>query len=500
MKRTLIFVDYFDNLAFDAAKRELAKGHEVFLLGCSKSIGICKCNYGASAWICRFCMHLTKSKFSDFKIEENCHCQFVDDIMSLEMVTKAEKMEFSYHDVKELKALKYKGMNIGYAAFSTFVSITRNVSPTFNTFLKYYLDDLLRSEVRLIEVELQYMESIHPDLVVFMCGRHSNQKPLYQIADQKGINYIVTERKWTKDGEDTYDNYVNASPHSPKAIYNKMNECWDNGGEDKRNIAESFFYNRRHGKYAGDTIYTTKQIAGQLPDGFDDSKMNISIFNSSEDEYYSLSKEFDESGVWPNQLMALKSIFEHYKDRDDIRFYLRIHPNLGKVAYKSHTELYSLHFDNVIVLPPESSVCSYTLMDHSSKVIVFNSTMGLESSYWGKPVICLNMSDYSNLNIAYQPKSEKEVFDLIDNPILPSLKSEACLIAAYYLMGGKQEKLRYYPVKRHYYHIGPLMIETYSQFKLFHSEFLLALLLKILRIGTHFGVLGKYHHIGQRTQ
>jgi len=499
MKNVLVFVDYLDNLAFDAVRDQLNKGNEVFILYCSQSTQICKANYGKTPLICKLCVHETRKKLKDFNNESNCHITSMDELMTPEIMEIANQQEFHYNDTDSLKALKYKGIDIGYAAFSTFVSVTRNVMPTYNDYLKSYLDDVMRSCVRMIEAQQNYYDKVNPDLVIFHNGRHSNLKSIFRIAEQRGISFICTERQWTKDGEDVYDLFVGNVPQTGKAKYDKMQYWWENGLENKVEVSEAFFSNRKFGKFAGDKIYTANQVQGKLPDGFDKSKRNISIFNSSEDEYCSISTEMDNGALFKSQYEALKTIFDHYKDDNSIHFYLRIHPNLGEVPYKSHTMLYNLKYDNVTIFPPESPVSSYALMDNSEKVLVFVSSMGLESTYWGKPVIALNEYYYSFMNIVHTPKSEMELFEMIDNPNLPNLKNDECLKAAYYFLGGPQEKLRYYPTVKKRTTIGPFVLETFSQFTLFGSKLFLALILKILRIGTHIGVIGKYDHLGAHT-
>lgn len=499
MKRTLIFVGYYDNLAFDMAKSELLKGGEVYMVGCDQSVGICHCNYGATPLICKLCSHQNKQLSRHFNDDSRFHWKMMGNLVSDDIRHLAATTSFDYDDVASLKALQYKGVDIGYAAFSTYVSVTRNLTPFFNAHLKAFLDDLMRSEIRQIEALQQYVEEISPDMMVVMCGRHSNQKPIYQLAVNNHINFVVTERKWTENGEDTYDFFVNNSPHSNVAIYQRMQDCWASGSDDKYEIAKTFFDNRRYGQYAADTIYTKRQEQGLLPDGFDHSKTNIAIFNSSEDEYYSISRECDEYGVWNNQYTALKAIFEHYRHRDDIHFYLRIHPNLSGVNFTSHTILYTLQYDNVTIIAPESPVSSYALLDNCQKVMVFNSSLGLEGAYWGKPVIVLNESYYNYMGIVHLPQSEDEVYQMIDDPDLPSLKSDECLKAGYFFMSGTQKKLQYYPTARKKYGKGRWQFEGYSLFTLCHSAFLSALVFKLLRIGTYVGIIGRHNHITQRT-
>lgn len=498
-KKVLVFVDYLDNLAFDSARDQLEKGNEVYILTCGKSTKICKANYGKTSLICALCVHVMNTKLKDFKDDKNCHIVSLDDLITPDIVSTANSVTFEYSNIKELKALDYKGVDVGFAALSTFVSVTRNIYPTFNDYLKTYFNDVLRCEVRMIEAEMKYVEQIKPDLVIFHNGRHSNLKPIYRIAEQRGIPFICTERQWTKAGEDVYDMFENTVPQLGRAKYDKMQSWWKNGLPNKRKISEEFFINRKLGKFAGDTIYTANQTQGQLPEGFDKSKINISIFNSSEDEYCAVSKEMDDCGLWPSQYEALKALFDHYKNDASVHFYLRIHPNLGEVPFKSHTDLYKLKYDNVTIFPPGSSVSSYTLMDNSDKVIVFMSTMGMESSYWGKPVIAFNKYYFSYMGIVHSPSTPDEMFKMIDDPDLPSLKSDECLKAAYYFLGGPQEKLKYYPTVKKRTTIGPFVLETFSQFTLFGSKLVLAIILKFLRIGTHIGLIGKYNHIGAHT-
>ena len=66
-------------------------------------------------------------------------------------------------------------------------------------------------------------------------------------------------------------------------------------------------------------------------------------------------------------------------------------------------------------------------MDKSSKVIVLNSTMGIEAAYWGKPVILLGHAYYEDLNCAYFPESLNDLWTLIDSKSLPTLKNDEIL-------------------------------------------------------------------------
>lgn len=103
------------------------------------------------------------------------------------------------------------------------------------------------------------------------------------------------------------------------------------------------------------------------------------------------------------------------------------------------------------------------------------------------------------MGIVHLPKTEGEVYQMIDDPDLPSLKSDECLKAGYFFMSGTQKKLQYYPTVRKKYGKGRWQFEGYSLFKLCHSSFLSALVFKLLRISTYLGIIGRHNHITQRT-
>jgi hypothetical protein len=431
---------------------------------------------------------------------DRLHIHYFNDYVTEGIKKLAQNMQFEYSDVLSLKDLQYKGVEIGYAAFSSFVTFTRNMTPQFNAYFHHFIDDNLRAEVILIEVVEKMILSNHFDKIIVHNGRFPNLKPIYQLAKRHNINYEVTERVFLHNGESYIDNYINTIPHSPKARYDKMTKLWNEADDSKYDIARSFFENKLVGKYAGDKNYISKQKIGELPDGFDEQKRNIAIFNSSEDEICSISKEIDNSGLYPNQYVALKSLFDHYKDNQSIHFYLRIHPNLGNVPYESHMILYTLQYDNVTIIPPYSPVNTYALMNACEKVITFNSTMTIESTYWGKAVIVLVPYYYVYLDVAYHPKSESEFFDLIDDSSLAPKKQENCLIAAYRFMRRSNDYPQYFTLLKKRHKWGPIHFTEFSLFSIMGSTKLYGILCAFLKLLNDCGLIGTYNHIAKYTK
>ena len=64
--------------------------------------------------------------------------------------------------------------------------------------------------------------------------------------------------------------------------------------------------------------------------------------------------------------------------------------------------------DNVIFIPPDEYISSYELVRRAKFVMVYNSTIGLEASIFGKPVLCAGKARYTQIPTVFLPKSGKD--------------------------------------------------------------------------------------------
>jgi hypothetical protein len=231
---------------------------------------------------------------------------------------------------------------------------------------------------------------------------------------------------------------MNKLPHAVRGNLHLIDECWSNPKltiDKKTTLAKNFFERRRAGQVAGDKVYVENMKSGSLPKNWNPKKRNIVIFNSSEDEFVSVGGEYVSLNVFKSQLKGLSSIFEKFKENLEFHFYLRIHPNLAKIKYKYHTDLYKFQdlYPNVTVIPPDSDINSYDLMEKAEKIIVFGSTMGIESAFWKKPVILLSCALYYYENFIYKPTNESEVYEYIYDYLKPLYNESILKYGLYYI-------------------------------------------------------------------
>lgn len=429
----LVFLGNNDFSAIDNIITFAKENAKVYVIQCDSNIGMCTWNPHANPVFCKFCTWLNRKNLKRY-IASGYEIFPISSIVNSDDKKAAKAYNANFNSISELKSKIYKGVEIGYGAFSSFATLTRNVMPRISEDFKKYMEFMLRHEVLVFEALNRFVKQHEIDKIVFHNGRFMQFKPILGVAEVNKIDFIATEHFMV--GDKVCSNYFfNDVPHSIPANIKKMEVFWDKANpETKEDIGKSFFVKRKKGVAAGDKVYTKEQVANELPEGWDNSKENIAIFNSSEDEFCAVSKEFDSRMLFENQYTALKSIFDHYKDDTSKHFYLRIHPNLKNVPFRSHLLLYQLKYDNVTIIPPSSTVSSYALMDSCDKVIVFNSTMGLESAYWGKPVIALTDFYASALGCAYLPKSKDELWKLIETKNLPCLRNSNLEKIGYYFL------------------------------------------------------------------
>lgn len=478
----------------DLAIDELKKGNHVVALICDEQLGPCMHNPLHGRLYCKFCKLAAKKDLQTLMPKDNIEYLELGNLFR--KVSKEPIPHFDYHDAEELKSLEYENIQIGFGIMSTYISLTRNMDPKITPESRLYFDALIKEQVLTLRALKLLQNKYHFGLAVFQNGRGAQFKPFLNYCQSENINFWCTEDFSTK--HNCINNFWNDYAHSLSAYDNKFQACWEKSSdspETREKIAHSFFENRRNAKAAGDKVYVKDQVKGLMPKNWDATKENIVIFNSSEDEFCAVGNEWEELKVFKSQMDGIISLVEHYKNDKTRHFTLRVHPNLKDLPYKYHQNLYHMNYPNLTVIPGWDPISSYSLLDAADKVIVFGSTMGIEASYWKKPVICLGPSLYHSFGIVYTPKTLDEVCSLMDTKDLQPLYNDKALWYGYYFMTDYHEKTKYVNID---YVIKPFFGKTVkccSYKKLFGSTVLYGLVAKFLRLSSIMRINAEFSRI-----
>jgi hypothetical protein len=407
----------------DEIEIELRKGNEVSLMCCNgELINGCVDNPLMSKITCNACIYfrnrdlnLLSKKVNIFNINE-----FIDNEKPY------KNLSWNYENAQEIKDILYKDVDIGYAALSAYIQLTRNQSPKITSEFKLFFDQYLNNGAIVTDAINKAIDKLNPDVVGVFNARIHTRRPVLRVCQQRNIECNVYEHTGllgSKVCKKTQFN--NCLPHDLKFNTKLIYSTWENSPFNKKEKTEfgsDYYIKRRTGQKTEDISFTKNQDANLKPEDWNDNKRNIVIFNSSDDEFTSLGKDW-EYNIGESRIGTLQELFNHFLGDNTYHFYLRIHPNLSKIKYKYLTDLYSLNeYSNVTIIPPDSNISSYLLLDLAEKIITFGSTMGIEAVYWGKPSILLGKSLYKGLNINYCPKDHQELFHLIETSLTPKEK------------------------------------------------------------------------------
>jgi hypothetical protein len=119
--------------------------------------------------------------------------------------------------------------------------------------------------------------------------------------------------------------------------------------------------------------------------------------------------------VFPSMFAWLDEALEVIRAHPTTLFVIRAHPDESRLRKESREtvehwvqESGALVLDNVVFVPPNEYLSSYELIQRAKFVMVYNSTVGLEASIMGKPVLCGGRARYTQLPTVFFPQTIAE--------------------------------------------------------------------------------------------
>jgi len=421
---------------------QVKNNENIIFLTCRGSLLPCSGNNSFSKAKCKECIFNRKhSKLYKFVSKYNITILYIDQIIDdINLQKIFDNRNYDYTVVDDIKEIKYKGVEIGYGALSSYVSWTRNKEPIIDKSFIGFFNKLLNQQVLLAEVYLKIIKNYNINKISFFNGRRADVRPFYDISKLMHIeirnieNFRMVNAEYNTQRLEVYPNTLPQDTNYHKV---RMDNTWNNSTDDlptKIKKGKLFFEAKRSNKPIRQVkSFITHQNDGELPKGFNEENWNIVFFNSSDDEFIALGRSF-ENPIFKSQKEAIIYISEFFKDYSNVQIYLKIHPNLRGVKYDYHLGLYPLEkdFSNLTVIPSDSAVSTYSLLDNSNLVITFNSSISIEANFIRKPVIMLG-TFYSSLDVAYFPTNLSELKDLLLNFQLPPKEEMNSVKYGYYM-------------------------------------------------------------------
>ena len=420
---------------------------KIFIAKCDGKMHLKNCvsNYKAENYKCLIC----KDKLSKLSYQN-------ENLIVLRYNESSYENE-KFNDVRELKNLKYRGINIGTGVHSAAISIIRSheYSVSFN---KKLIESIINTSKKTIDFLFENKNHNFKKIYVFN-GRVSHFNAVVEFSKHFKIDFFTFE---IANNKKNFLLVKNAIPHSRKIYNEDLTNSWHQSDKTKRErIGMKYFSNEKSKKY-NLIDYSSFQVRGNIPKEIKSLNKVITIFGSSRNEYESIEG-------WKNEFLSgddeeiIKEVCKNFKH---INFVYRAHPNL---KLKRNTQTKNIEnlkkIKNLLVYDQYSKISTYELIEISEKIIVFATTLGVEATFMNKPVISLGPSIYEALDISYRPKNLIELKELLDDEDLGPKPREEAIKFGYY------ELTRGIPLNKKAIDLN-LKLNFYMRFNVFISKLL----------------------------
>ena len=138
-----------------------------------------------------------------------------------------------------------------------------------------------------------------------------------------------------------------------------------------------------------------------------------------------------ESNAFPNMLEWVLQTIAYFANRPELQLIIRVHPAEihGSVPSRQPIvaeiqRVFPSLPRNVFVIPPESQVSTYAVMERCNSVIIYNTKTGIEISSMGIPVIVAGEAWIRNKGFSLDASSPAEYFRILDRLPLATGLSE----------------------------------------------------------------------------
>jgi len=404
-------------------KKALKEGEEVWLMYCGAKLSTCSFNPTHNLIGCAMCTSRAVHWAEKAGIPTERLVKINRDLFSENFPLKFPET------MKALMNLCVGGVNIGRGAASSTISILREYNLNFAGRHRDLIELQLCNALGAFRNYEAALDQIQPDRVVLFNGRHSELWPMIGLCVQRGVDYATHERGGNNQ---LYEVFEKSLPHSIAARRKIMDETWESAPIDvRREAALNWYRAKRRGTHTNDKNYLGKQSVGILPRGFDATKHNIIIFNSSEDEMQAIPEW--KTPLFRQQNEVIVRVLGTLAKRSDIHIYIRMHPNLIGVDNQQTKELYVLSQSNLTLLRPEDSVDTYALLEAGDVVLTFASSAGVEATFWGTPSILFGRAFYEGDDAVYQPGSFRALIELLCTRSLATKNRDNVLKYGYFV-------------------------------------------------------------------
>jgi hypothetical protein len=405
----------------------LDRGDDVIMLGCSAVLATCDVNPWHEPGICLQCMGRRDTGLGALsrKVIQK----------SLIQLSEQDRVELNglrkeFTDLDDLRSYTIENFDIGYGALSSIISILRDPEPDMKSEkVRGLVASNLVASLAVYRSMRNYLREERLDRVYVYNGRYASLRAVLRACQIEGVECVTHE---TGCDLAHYSLLWNTTIHDVNYGFVEIHKQWDYADPIERvRIGREFYTQSAKGVSTNWFSYTTQQRPGELPADWDATKVNIAIYISSDDEFAAMGDAW-RNPIYEDQIDGVERIVAGLQLDKRVHLYLRVHPNLKGIDNAQTRRIAALSAPNLTVIPADSPISTYALMQSASKVISFGSTVGIEAVFWGKPSILAGQCFYRQLGSTYNPVTHEELLTMVVADLPPGDITGA-LMYGYYI-------------------------------------------------------------------
>lgn len=270
----------------------------------------------------------------------------------------------------------------------------------------YLFREYIRSAWQIANSFDAFLDQVEPQAVVLFNGIMYPEATAAWIARRKGVRVITHE--------------VGFKPFTAFFSHGEATEYpldipagWNLDTAEER-MLESYLEKRFQGEFTMAGIRFWPEMHGLSDDFNRKAKRFRQIVPVFTNVIYDTS-QIHANTVFPHMFTWLDLVAEVIKEFPDTLFVIRAHPDEMRPGKQSRENVPDWvkrkgldRLENVEFIGPNDFISSYELIHRSKFVMVYNSSIGLEASLLGKPVLCGGKARYTPFDTVFFPPTAEE--------------------------------------------------------------------------------------------
>lgn len=344
------------------------------------------------------CAQCKKQSQSLFSGEKTWNFEYETDEaldFALETLSVAKCSEFVWHELP-----------LGFWALNSLRWVLRRYTLKEDGQTRAFMVSFIQSAWNVYRQFTRLVEEHNPQVVVLFNGMFFPEAAVRQVCLERNIRVITHEvgiqpfSAFFTDGEATaYPMHIEDDFQLNDEMNNRLDDYLSNRFSGNFSMAGIKFWPEM------------QQLDPELASRMALYKKIVPIFTNV---------IFDTSQVHANTLFTdmfhwLESIVQAILDNPGVLFILRAHPDEGRKGKESRESVADwvknrglLSLPNVIFIDSNQFVSSYELIRRSHFVMNYNSTIGLEATLLGRPVLTAGRARYTQIPTTFFPASRAD--------------------------------------------------------------------------------------------